>query len=167
MGLDQYLYEKTYVGEEFNHIEADLTIKLTHNGKDVYIPRPVSYIISQMHYWRKANQIQDWVNDKALEYGEGVQNGVDVNLSERDLIELEDICVKVLEREVIRNENDIEVSKAKNNAEDLLPTSHGFFFGSDEYDEYYYTVVGATLEMLQGLKLKADGTRSFIYNADW
>lgn len=79
------------------------------------------YVITEEIYWRKANQIHKW-------FVSNIQNGVDncamYYVSKKSLYELKELCEKVLEN--------------KNLANKLLPTVSGFFFGSVEYDEWYF-----------------------------
>ena len=79
------------------------------------------YVMTEEIYWRKANQIHKW-------FVENVQNGIDncamYYVSEESLYKLKELCEKVLENSELAGE--------------LLPTTNGFFFGSTEYDEFYY-----------------------------
>jgi len=164
MGLDQYLYERTYIGEEFTHRKVELTIDFKIDGEAQKVPRPITYMTSEVMYWRKANQIQEWFQ----QFTEGMSstNSVDISVTPTDLINLLNICNKVLERKPIEG-RDPGFSQAATPASELLPTSQGFFFGSDEYDDYYYNQIQATKEMLENLKLNTDDYRDFIYNANW
>jgi hypothetical protein len=59
----------------------------------------------------------------------------------------------------------LEVLENKSLAEDLLPTSSGFFFGSTTYDEYYYGDLNHTIEIINRcLESKFD---YFEYQASW
>jgi hypothetical protein len=104
-------------------------------------------------YWRKVNHIHDW-------FVRNVQNGEDdcrsYYVSREQLKELLETCEKVLEA------RDEEVSR------DLLPTATGFFFGSAEFDEYYYEALEETAEGLTKiLKNPAFDKMEFNYNASW
>ena len=72
-------------------------------------------------YWRKSNQIHQW-------FVENVQGGVD-NCEEYG-VSLEDL------QKLSKTIEPALVSTAA--ASELLPTSEGFFFGSQEYDKYYF-----------------------------
>jgi hypothetical protein len=55
-------------------------------------------------------------------------------------------------------------------AEELLPTSSGFFFGSTDYDEYYEQELRETVILLT--KLLSDtrlnsGNVDFVYTSSW
>ena len=72
-------------------------------------------------YWRKSNQIHQW-------FVQNVQGGKD-NCEEYS-VSLDQL--KLLSKTI----EPALVSTAA--ASELLPTSEGFFFGSQEYDEYYF-----------------------------
>ena len=72
-------------------------------------------------YWRKSNQIHQW-------FVQNVQGGKD-NCEEYS-VSLEQL--KLLSKTI----EPALVSTAA--ATELLPTTEGFFFGSQEYDEYYF-----------------------------
>ena len=53
-------------------------------------------------------------------------------------------------------------------AEDLLPTTSGFFFGSTDYDEYYLQDLEKTVELLTPyLEEKDDWSVGYVYQASW
>ena len=62
-----------------------------------------------------------------------------------------------------------KVVKAKNDSvsSELLPTGAGFFFGSVEYDEYYYEECERTLNELSGLIDSGDADCDLYYQASW
>ena len=72
-------------------------------------------------YWRKSNQIHQW-------FVENVQGGRD-NCEEYS-VSLDQL--KLLSKTI----EPALVSTAA--ASELLPTTEGFFFGSQEYDQYYF-----------------------------
>ena len=100
-------------------------------------------------YWRKANQIHRW-------FVENVQNSVDncamYYVSKESLYKLKELCEKVLEDKELANL--------------LLPTSNGFFFGSIEYDEWYFKDLEYTVEELNKL-LKEEKYDWFKYQSSW
>jgi hypothetical protein len=51
---------------------------------------------------------------------------------------------------------------------DILPTTPGFFFGSTDYDEYYYQDTKDTIEFLEK-EMDADGkfNGDYYYEASW
>ena len=152
MGLDMYLTKRTYV-KNWEHMspEERHKITVTKNGEETNIkPERISYIIEEIGYWRKANAIHRW-------FVENIQDGDDrcqLSYVERDqLAELLRLVVEVLNNHSW--------------AEELLPTQEGFFFGSTEYDKYYFEDLKTTKEILeQVLKESADEGRIF-YQSSW
>ena len=69
-----------------------------------------------------------------------------------DLIELKSICEKVLEDKELANE--------------LLPTGRGFFFGSVEYDEWYFDDLEYTVEKIDEL-MKNENYDFYKYQSSW
>ena len=95
----------------------------------------------ELGYWRKANAVHKFfckVNAQNLkqdnEYLESCQK---VSVSIVNLKELKKICTKVLE--------DISLAPS------LLPTCHGFFFGSSEYDEWYIEDLDTTISIIDSI----------------
>jgi hypothetical protein len=150
MGLDMYLrakrYLRSYNNEDLSAIKAiaDLNIKGTVGME----PKEVSF--SAM-YWRKSNHIHAWFVDN-------VQDGEDdckpYEVGHEQLHELLALCKQVLED--------------KGSAPDLLPLRSGFFFGSDEYDKWYYDDLQETVDRL-GQILSSDGADylDFEYQSSW
>ncbi len=84
-----------------------------------------------MGYWRKSNMIHHWfVNNLA----EGVDECQPIYVRREDLEQLKETCI-----EVIANPE---------SAEELLPTGSGFFFGSTDYDEYYFGDLNDTIGII-------------------
>ena len=82
-------------------------------------------------YWRKSNQIHQW-------FVQNVKGGKD-NCEEYS-VSLDQL--KLLSKTI----EPALVSTAA--ASELLPTSEGFFFGSQEYDEYYFEDLKNTKEQI-------------------
>lgn len=81
-------------------------------------------------YWRKANMIRSWfVNHTALLSDD---DGVHILIS-RETLEL-------LKQDLEDTLNDYKLATV------LFPTSSGFFFGSTDYDEYYWEDLKYTFE---------------------
>jgi hypothetical protein len=150
MGLDMYLEKRTYV-RQWSHQtpEEQYNVEVTKGGEPVKIdPKRVTYVIEEVGYWRKQNQIHQW-------FVENVQNGEDncaeYCVSKSQLEELLDLCKKIL------NDNSL--------AEELLPTASGFFFGGTEYDEWYFDGIQNTIEILEGVL--SDTTADYYYSSSW
>lgn len=154
MGLDMYLTKKTYIGGNWSHRKVTGSVKLTLNTgseheKLIEInPENISEIVEHCGSWRKANQIHNWIV-------ENIQDGKDEcqesYFPPEKLKELRDTCEKVL----------------KNNelASELLPPQSGFFFGSTEIDEWYFSDLRDTIEIIDSLNLENGG--DFYYQASW
>jgi len=104
----------------------------------------------QVAYWRKSNQIHGW-------FVKHVQGGVD-NCEEyhvtRDQLQLLlDNCKLVLIN--------------KEEAPNLLPPQEGFFFGSYEYDEYYWQDIQDTIDQLEKILNEYPEDWDFQYQSSW
>jgi len=167
MGLDMYLYKKHYV-KNWNHTPKEEQIKLTVKREGKKYPfidtKKVTYIQEEVAYWRKSNQIHDW-------FVSNVQNSMDncqeAYVDSTKLKELLNICIVVRDSTILvkgklnngyslgkDNEkiyNTVEgmIMEDSSAAEELLPTSEGFFFGGTEYDEYYMQDIKNTIRMLE------------------
>jgi len=183
MGLDMYLYKRTYV-KNWDHYPKDerhhVTVRKGTALHPEIKPERVCYIIEQVAYWRKANAIHRW-------FVENVQDGNDncgEHYLERDQIEsLVNLCKEVLST-VETVEGDVSTGTSYypdgrvehhskrgpkvaqvSIAEDKLPTQSGFFFGGTEYDEYYLEDLKQTVKMLEPLLDETEG--DFYYRSSW
>lgn len=158
MGLDMYLNKRTYVknwsfmGKPELH---DVTVKLGGKVRKDIDKKKVSSIVEEVAYWRKANQIHRW-------FVENVQEGVDdckeYYVSVEQLQKLVDICETVL------------AAKNSTLSATLLPTGAGFFFGSTDFDEYYYQDVSNTIDMLKECIINHTvdkGSGDYYYQSSW
>lgn len=148
MGLDMYLTARK-TDESVRDILARNSDLLDgfpdYNGYDTI---SVSVPIYQ---WRKANAIHKWFVDNCAD---GEDNCQPVYVSRGNLDEL---YGAILAAQV-----------DKESAEENLPTESGCFFGSYEYDEYYFEELKNTREMLEAI-LKNDKFLEwdFEYQASW
>lgn len=150
MGLDMYLDKRSYV-RQWEHIDADkqYNVEVMRGGEPTNInPKKVKYIIEEAGYWRKQNQIHRW-------FVENVQKGVDdcgdYYVSKSQLETLLKLCQKV---------------KADNTlADELLPGASGFFFGGTEYDEWYFSGIDNTIDILKEALEDEDG--DYYYSSSW
>lgn len=105
-------------------------------------------------YWRKANAIHAWFV-KNVQWGE--DDCKKYSLWLEDLNDLLRVCGKIL----------ID----KNLAPELLPTQPGFFFGSTEYDFWYYKEIRYTYELckflLQNLEEREDNLCFKYDSSNW
>jgi len=147
MGLDQYLNVRQFQSELMGSSDKELEKNI---NKSKNINREIKYIVWEGVYWRKANQIHKWFVDN-------VQSGEDdcreYFVDKTQLEELVELCKEVL--------------KTRNPK--LLPTQEGFFFGSTDYNEYYYEDIERTIKEITKL---LDDTKDlkfceFIYHSSW
>ena len=144
MGLDMYLSAKRYIW-------SDDRDGVAVTGLDIPAPLELCEIRCRAAYWRKANMIHAW-------FVANVQDDDDdcrpYDVGRDDMQTLIDLC-----REVLAN---------KKKAAKLLPTAQGFFFGGDEYDDWYFAELQRTADELAAL-LAACPERdwSFEYQSSW
>jgi hypothetical protein len=123
MGLDMYLYKRTYVQNwEHNPPEQQHQIEVKKNGvvRNDIKPNRICYITEQVAYWRKFNALHGWFVN---ECGGGIDECQNINVDEDKLVELLETLKKVSDNFTL--------------AKELLPPVQGFFFGGDEIDEAY------------------------------
>jgi hypothetical protein len=150
MGLDMYLDKRTYV-KQWDHIDEtkQYKVEVTFGGEPTNIdPKKVKYIIEEAGYWRKANAIHKWFVDNCQD---GVDDCRDAYVGFNDLQALLDLCRIVI------------IDKSK--AEQLLPSTSGFFFGNTEYDEWYYNDIQNTIEILEKALESKEG--DYYYSSSW
>lgn len=132
MGLDMYLTAKHYMFDF--EPEEKIICESIANMIPESARLPVKEISARAAQWRKSNQIHNW-------FVENVQDGEDncgqYYVSEEHLSELLDTVNQVLENHDL--------------AEELLPTQCGFFYGSQEYDDYYFEDLEYTRDVLNKL----------------
>jgi hypothetical protein len=105
----------------------------------------------QVAYWRKANAIHKYFVDKCAN---GKDECQDIYVPREDLVKLKELCEKVLDD--------------KSLARELLPSQSGFFFGSTEYDEYYYQDLEDTIKQISKVINKAEDNHwDIYYRASW
>ena len=150
MGLDMYLDKRTYV-KQWDHIDEtkQYKVEVTRDGEPTNIdPKKVKYIIEEAGYWRKANAIHKWFVDNCQD---GVDDCRDAYVGFKELQTLLDLCRIVI------------IDKSK--AEQLLPSTSGFFFGNTEYDEWYYNDIQNTIDILEKALEDKDG--EYYYSSSW
>ncbi len=150
MGLDMYLDKRTYV-KQWDHIDEakQYKVEVTRGGEPTNIdPKKVKYVIEEAGYWRKANAIHKWFVDNCQD---GVDDCRDAYVERNNLQNLLDLCRIVI------------IDKSK--AEQLLPATSGFFFGSTEYDEWYYNDIENTIKILE--EALEDTNGEYYYHSSW
>lgn len=185
MGLDMYLERRTYV-KNWKHEEREEHTEVSAKGKKAEGVdfESVKYIVEEVAYWRKANQIHNWFIENCAN---GDNDKTDMYVTREQLDELLSTCKKVLEscklvKGKIKNGQrstpngwedimeDGEYIEDSTLAEELLPTTSGFFFGSTDYDQYYLADLKHTIEVLEKLaaRIPANEDRAdYSYIASW
>lgn len=108
-------------------------------------------LTKEVCYWRKVNAIHEWFVANA-------QNGVD-DCEDHEVTEQHI-------RQLIAAIN--EVFKDRKKAQDILPTRPGSFFGSLDYDGYYYGELMRTKKILQKALKDIDFKQEMlIYRSSW
>ena len=190
MGLDMYLNRCNRKAWGFKSVDVDEAKennpKLYEEIKPYLHMRGNHYrwesIFEDVGYWRKANAIHRW-------FVENVQEGNDncgcYEVRKEQLEELLEICIKVRDASemvdgMIENgytyENGKKVPFMENGkyianpeiAEELLPTTDGFFFGSTNYDEWYMKDIESTIDILTNVLQTTDFDLEMIaYDSSW
>ena len=106
----------------------------------------------QVGYWRKVNAIHRWFVDKCADGEDSCQL---IYVDKSDAKELLNLVNEVL----------LDHSKASK----LLPSQSGFFFGTTDYDEWYYEGLKYTKTLLENvLKFVEENKKySIYYQASW
>jgi hypothetical protein len=156
MGLDMYLNAKRYISKHFNEGDTEraeaiqkLFPELAGIEGRFGDASPVKEVTIDAGYWRKANAIHDWF---VRECQDGRDECQVAYVSRDQLRQLKELCEEVL------------IKRGK--ASELLPTAGGFFFGSTDYDQYYFDDLEATVAIVDRcLALPIDWT--FEYQSSW
>jgi hypothetical protein len=144
MGLDQYLYRNHFYYEN----ESPSVIEgFTDTSK-------VREIKEEVGYWHKANQIHRW-------FVQNVQDGNDdcqeYEVSLDDLKTLRNNCIFALQNRSI--------------TDSVLPIQSGFFFGSYEYNEFYFYQLDETIKIIDSvIASHPENARHIVYygyRASW
>jgi hypothetical protein len=117
-------------------------------GLDMYLYQKETHEVA---YWRKANAIHGWI----INTTGAVDDCTPIHLSKTLIIQLRDTCADVLR------------VGTKDYAEELLPPSSGFFFGSNEVDEWYWDNIKETVKKLTDIIDQSTEDQEFEYYASW
>jgi hypothetical protein len=158
MGLDMYLRASEYISRynytpEYEPVQTPLFAEIVKQFDVVdYLDTDGAAGISiefPMGYWRKVNAVHNWfVKNIAID---GIDNCQTMYVSREHLEALKDDCQAVLKNSTL--------------AEELLPTGAGFFFGSTEYDEWYFGGLEQTVEIIN--RCLKSPFHDFEYQASW
>lgn len=109
---------------------------------------PDTEVITEVGYWRKANMVHNWVETNL---GRELENCEETILTVDDLLALKATCEKVLANHDL--------------APIEMPTASGFFFGSTEYDDWYFSDLRDTIGIVD--KALALGEGWEVYYHGW
>lgn len=118
-------------------------------GLDIYITKKKC---SEIGYFRKVNFLVKFFKKKGFD----VPNQIPLVIKREDAEELLSKCEEVL--------------KDHSKGPELLPTMSGFFFGSTDYDDYYYDDVEAVRDYVKDKLLPEFDTLKegeYIYFETW
>lgn len=128
-------------------------------GLDMYLEavnRNDSNDKAEVHYWRKANSIHNWILKET-----GTPS--DFNAGDNDIEITKDMLIKFVEqaKTVLKDRSDETSAR-------LIPSCSGFFFGSTEYDEWYYDDIKDTAEKFLELVNTFDFEGyKLLYSCSW
>ena len=186
MGLDMYLYKKTYVRNwEHQTPEEKHSITIKKGGKkrtDIK-PERINEISELVGEWRKFNALHNWFVQNC---GEGEDTCQEMYVTEEHIKDLlntlkqvssaiskSKLVVKVLQDWNGKN-YDHKVYDCENKVKKLLSPAKGFFFGSQEVDEWYKEDVERTIVLLEELLKEQEQSKKhglfsgeFYYQASW
>jgi hypothetical protein len=135
MGLDMYLTQKVYVDffRGGSDLQGDLEIESSINEDILKIPmNQIKAIDLDFLYWRKANAIHRWF---VMNVQDGVDDCREYYVKQSKIEELyKDIAKTILSQDA-----------------GILPTMDGFFFGSNDADDYYWSELNRTAARLKPL----------------
>ena len=181
MGLDMYLSKRKYV-KNWDHMKPEdkHEIVVKKNGVVIDDPMPISELVYSAGYWRKANAIHKWFAENIQE---GEDNCGEYYVGHESIKTLLDTVNEVLKaskliegmiqngttwnNETKKSEPIMEKGKLIEDpsvAKLLLPTEGGFFFGSTEYDQYYYDDLVETKNILEKC---LDEDFDYYYRSSW
>lgn len=152
MGLDMYLKAKKHISnfdfydkEKEVNMQVKKVLGLEHlDDGDSSIEVAIT-----VAYWRKANQIHSWFVNNCQK---GIDECQESYVDREQLEKLRDLCDKAI---------------AEKDA-NLLPPQSGFFFGSTEIDDWYWSDIEHTGKVLNDIL--SDETLKdydFYYQSSW
>lgn len=136
-------------------IKLDLSYEEIENGYLIN-KEEISYVVQgkfEVAYWRKANQIRQWFVNHIREFCPS-DNEEYYKVTKKLLEKLIEDCNYVLDNH--------------DEAENILPSSSGFFFGNTDYDEYYFNQLENTIEMCEKVINETDWDNEVVvYTESW
>ena len=151
MGLDMFLTARRSV---YSFEEGDKESKLAEAVRE-RLPETADMKLWSLSfeavYWRKANAVHYW-------FVKNVQEGKD-DCGEY-YVRKEDLKQLLADCELVLDDHSL--------AAEFMPSVSGFFFGSTDYDEYYFADLKFTRDKLKKLLSEPEMDRySFYYSSSW
>ena len=150
MGLDMYLYAEKFVSNAEYRKEQDKFSAIIKALDADTFAKDHAIVELEVAYWRKANAIHGWFTQYAEE-----DNCNPIYFTREQIADLLGTCKQVLE------------ANSKDVAKELLPPTAGFFFGSQEIDDWYWKDVKETAKILDEVLTNVPENWSFRYQASW
>jgi len=151
MGLDMYLTARKYVSQ-YSEDDKTLSTELMQHFSELESGMSVQEVTVRVGYWRKANAIHKWFVEHCQE---GKDDCGNYWVSRDHLNELKKLCQQVLD--------------FRHLAVDNLPTTGGFFFGSTDYNDYYFQDVENTVKIIDSALKILDSEKGWDieYHSSW
>lgn len=124
-------------------------------GLDMYLMKRVRVnkdedsVDTELVYWRKANAIHNFFTSIKDQH----ESCESIEVTKDTLGMLLDRCTMVLED--------------RSRADELLPTTSGFFFGSTDYDEWYFKKLEDTIRDITPILSDGDIKDGDLYYFGW
>lgn len=134
MGLDMYLFKHNKFKNNNDEHKAE-----------------IRNLSEEVCYWRKANQIRDWMVR---------HTDLDVN----DNCEYVEVTADILEK---LKEDCSAVLSDHSLADKIMPTSSGFFFGDTKYDNWYFEDLRFTVDKINSILSHTDFNTEMIEYTEW
>lgn len=179
MGLDMYLYKRSYVqnwGHTPKEEEHEITVKVGGKIHADIKPERIAYIIEQITHWRKFNALHGWIVENCAA---GVDDCSEIYLSTEHIKNLLEILEKVKEI-ILKSEKTIKVFEdykgrkyeetsydCSGEMDAIFPPRSGFFFGSLEIDNYFLQDVEKSIKVFQDCLKDKSGRSQYFYQASW
>jgi hypothetical protein len=145
-----YLYAEKFVSNAEYRKEQDKFSAIIKALDADTFAKDHAIVELEVAYWRKANAIHGWFTQYAEE-----DNCTSIYFTREQIADLLGTCKQVLE------------ANSKDVAEELLPPTRGFFFGSQEIDDWYWEDVKETVKILDEVLTNVPENWSFRYQASW
>ena len=150
MGLDMYLTGKRYMSD-YKHEDQLLKESVNRPFEGTPMHGAINEVSAEVMYWRKANAVHNWFVKTCQDGRDECQTSY---VSREQLTQLRDLCREVL---------------ADKRAAEKLPPTSGFFFGSTDIDDGYFSDLQYTADTLDAIIDNPDAYKEweFFYRASW